>query len=184
MQRYSRLKFIIGLTMAAAIVWLPSLTQAQEVGVGQATANVLAVLAVSSTHDLTFTDVMQGVPKTADKTVIADAGVFQVTGEGGKEVSLYLELPDYLWNATNTDRLSIGFSSTDADMDTTLAGTPAAHGAGAIVDQNPYSLPDTPLGGADNILQIFLGGSVYPTVDQRTGSYTADIVLTVAYTGS
>jgi hypothetical protein len=110
--------------------------------------------------------------------------VFQITGEGGKEISLYLQLPDYLWNSTNTDRMAIAFATTDCDIDTTAAGTPAAHGLGAVVDQNPHNLPDTPIGGADNILQMFLGGTVYPTVDQRTGTYTADIILTVAYTGN
>jgi hypothetical protein len=95
-----------------------------------------------------------------------------------------MQLPDYLWNSTNEDRLVIAFSSTGADIDTTLAGTPAAHGAGAIVDQDPHNLPDTNIGVADNILQIYLGGTVYPTVDQRADAYTADIVLTVAYTGT
>jgi hypothetical protein len=164
----------------------PASVQAQDVGIGQATATVLAVLSVTSTHDLAFGDVLQGVPKTADKTLIADAGVFQVSGQGGREISMYMELPDYLWNSTtgSEDRLAIAFSDTDADIDTTAAGTPAAHGGGAIVDQDPHSLPDTNLGGADSILQIFLGGTVYPTVDQRAGSYAADIVLTVAYTGT
>ncbi len=156
---------------------------AQDVGTGVATANVLAALAVSSTHDLDFGDVLQGVPTTADKTTVANAGVFQVTGEGDREISMYMELPDYLWNSTNQDRLAISFSSTDADIDTTAAGTPAAHGGGAIVDQNPHNLPDTDIGGADNILQIFMGGTVYPTVDQRADTYTGDIILTVSYTG-
>ncbi|RKX31226.1 MAG: hypothetical protein DRP46_03815 [Candidatus Zixiibacteriota bacterium] len=183
----SRMKTCSGLMVLAAVFAIiagPSAANAQDVAVGQATATVLAVLAVSATHDLAFGDVLQGVPTTADKTVIANAGVFQVTGEGGKEVSLYLQLPDYLWNSTNEDRLVISFSSTDADIDTTAAGTPAAHGGGAVVDQDPHNLPDTPLGGADNILQLFLGGTVYPTVDQRADAYTADIILTVAYTGS
>ena len=184
MHCYSRMKSISRLLVVLAIFLVPAFAQAQDVAVGQATANVLAVLAVSSTHDIVFTDVMQGVPKTADKTVIADAGVFQITGEGGSEISMFLELPDYLWNTTNTDRLVIVFADTDCDIDTTAAGTPAAHGGGAIVDQSPYNLPDTPLGGADNILQLFLGATVLPTVDQRTGSYSADLVLTVAYTGS
>ncbi len=189
MHRNSRMKSLAGfLTIIAicAIVWSPTLVSAQDVAVGQATATVLAVLAVTSTHDLAFGDVMQGVPKTADKTVIADAGVFSVSGAGGQEISMFMELPDYLWcsTANSEDRLVVAFSSTGADIDTTAAGTPAAHGAGAVVDQDPYNLPDMPLGGADNILQIFLGGSVYPAVDQRAGSYTADIVLTVAYTGT
>ena len=187
MHRNSRMKTLSGLIVliaAFAIVAGPSAANAQDVAIGQATATVLAVLAVTATHDLAFGDVLQGVPTTADKTVIANAGVFQVTGEGTKEVSLYLQLPDYLWNSTNEDRLVISFSSTDADIDTTAAGTPAAHGGGAIADLDPHNIPDTPLGGTDNILQLFLGGTVYPTVDQRADAYSADIVLTVAYTGS
>ncbi len=172
------------LLIAAAVVFAPLAVLAQDVSNGQATANVLAVLTVTATHDLAFGDVLQGVPHVADKTVVADAGVFQITGEGDQEISMYLQLPDYLWNSTNTDRLVIAFGTTDADIDTTAAGTPAVHGAGAIVDQDPHALPETALGGAGNILQLFLGGTVYPTVDQRASSYDADIILTVAYTGN
>jgi hypothetical protein len=53
-------------TVVLILVIGPALVKSQDVGTGSATANVLAVLAVSSTHDLTFIDVMQGVPKTAD----------------------------------------------------------------------------------------------------------------------
>ena len=187
MHSHSRMNHIfirLIVIMVALVVVAPGLLKAQDVAVGQATANVLAVLSVTATHDLAFGDVMQGVPHVADKTVLADAGVFQVTGEGGQEVAMFLQLPDYLWNSTNTDRLVIAFSATDADIDTTAAGTPAAHGLGAVVDQDPHALPETALGGADNILQIFLGGTVHPTVDQRAAAYDADIVLTVAYTGN
>lgn len=177
------LRLILVVTVAAFLTG-PALLQAQDVAVGQATANVLAVLTVTATHALAFGDVMQGVPHVASKTVIADAGVFQITGEGGQEVAMYMQLPDYLWNSTNTDRLVIAFSSTDADIDTTTVGTPAAHGGGAIVGVDPHNIPETPLGNADNILKIYLGGTVHPTVDQRASAYSADIILTVSYTGN
>jgi hypothetical protein len=169
-----------------ALVCGPSIINAQDVAIGIATANVLASLTVTATHDLAFGDVLQGVQKSADKTIVAEAGVFQVAGAGGSEISMYLQLPPYLWNNTpnNEDRLICSFSTTDADIDTTAAGTPAVHGGGALADLDPHGLPDTPLGGADNVLQIFLGGTVYPAVDQRAGAYTADIILTVAYTGT
>jgi hypothetical protein len=170
--------------LTAAVIGTSSSVSAQDIATGSATAMVLAILAVSATHDLAFGDVLQGVPKTADKTVVADAGVFQITGAGGKEISMHLQLPDYLWNSTNEDRLVVAFSSTDADIDTTAAGTPAAHGSGTIVDQDPHNLTDTSIGAADNILQLYLGGTVYPTVDQRADAYTADIILTVSYTGN
>ncbi|SYZ72895.1 exported hypothetical protein [Candidatus Zixiibacteriota bacterium] len=186
MHLYSRMKwprrsllaaFLFLLTMTAAV-------EAQDVAVGHATANVLAILTVTATHDLAFGDVLQGVPKAAPKDVIANAGVFQVTGEGGREISMFLQLPDYLWNSTNTDRLVIAFSATDADIDTTAAGTPAAHGAGAIANINPHALPETVLGATDNILQIYIGGTVHPTIDQRADAYSADLILTVGYTGN
>ena len=182
--RYGSFMKIFSMVIVAMILILPALSHSQDIATGAATANVLAVLSVTATHDLAFGDVLQGVPKIADKTVIADAGVFQITGAGGKEISMYMQLPDYLWNSTNTDRLFIAFNDTDADIDTTLAGIPSAHGAGAVVNQNPHALPDMNLGGADNILQIFLGGTVHPTIDQRADAYMADIILTVAYTGN
>jgi len=52
-----------------------------------------------------------------------------------------------------------------------------------LVGENPHNLPDTGIGGADGVIRIYLGGSVYPAVDQRAGAYSADIVLTAAYTG-
>jgi hypothetical protein len=181
----TRLWLEIGVVLTALLIG-PSIICAQDVGTGVATATVLATLSVTATHDLAFGNVLQGVQKSADKTVIADAGVFQVDGAGGSEISMYLQLPPYLWNNTggSEDRLICAFSTTNADLDTTAAGTPAAHGAGALVDQNPHGLPDTEIGATDNVLQIFLGGTVYPAVDQRAGAYTADIILTVAYTGT
>lgn len=171
-------------TIIMAAVFGMSTVKAQDIATGSATATVLAVLAVTATHDLAFGDVLQGVPTVADKTVVAEAGVFQITGAGGKEISMHFQLPDYLWNSTSQDRLVIAFSDTDADIDTTAAGTPAVHGAGAVTDQNPKSLSDMVIGATDNILQVYLGGTVFPTVDQRADAYTADIVLTVAYTGN
>lgn len=182
-------KLATGLLAGTIVIFqlgAPMTAHGQEVGAGIATATVLSALSVIATHDLDFGNVLQGVQKTADKTVVAEAGVFQVNGAGGFEISMYLQLPPYLWNSTvdGEDRLICAFSDTEADIDTTAAGTPAVHGAGAIVDQNPHDLPDTVIGAADNILQIYLGGTVYPTVDQRAGSYVADILLTVAYTGT
>ena len=190
MHCFSRMKLITGLVATVAlfaIVGGPSPASAQEVAVGQATATVLQILVVTAEADLQFGDVMQGVPKDADKTVIGEAGEFKVVGEGGSEVSLDLDLPEYLWNSAggSEDRLQISFSSTDADIAFTGASTPAVHGAGAVTDQNPAAPGDQNLGAAapDNVIWVFLGGTVHPTIDQRAGSYAADIVFTAAYTG-
>ncbi len=160
---------------------------AQEVSTGQATANVLAVLVVTAPQNLDFGDILQGVVTSIAPTNGTNAGIFQIAGEGSanQEVSMNLQLPEYLWNsaAGDQDRMPISFAATDATIDTTAAGTPDANGLGALTNQNPHSLPDTGIGGADNIIQIYLGGTVHPSVDQRAGSYAADVILTAAYTG-
>ncbi|MFH2035441.1 MAG: hypothetical protein ABIJ45_03480 [Candidatus Zixiibacteriota bacterium] len=168
------------------ILIMPAPVLSQSVAVGQATAAVLATLSVTATHDLAFGDVLQGVRKSADKSLDAEAGVFQIVGAGGFEITMSLTLPLFLWNNAvgNEDRLIVAFTTTGCDLDTTAAGTPSAHGPGAIVDQNPLNIPDTVIGTNDNIIQLFLGGNVYPAIDQRAGNYTADIILTVSYTGT
>jgi hypothetical protein len=165
----------------AAIVAGPAV-QAQEVATGGANATVLAVLAVTSVQDLNFGNVLQGVPTSADIDVIAEAGDFQVAGAATNEVALYLQLPEYLWNSTNTDRMIISFGATDCEIDPFLAGD-AANKSGSETVEDPYNLTATAL-GADNGLHVYLAGTVYPAVDQAVGAYSADIVLTAAYTGN
>ena len=184
MQSRSRMKLLtLCLSAAVFLAWVsvPVTVQSQEVAVGQATATVLAALVVTSVQDLNFGDILQGVPSSADIDVVAEAADFSVVGSGGSEVALYLQLPEYLWNSTNTDRMQIAFSSTDCEIDANI-GTAATKVAPATVD--PYNLPATSLHATDNILHVYLAGSVYPAVDQAVGSYSADIVLTAAYTGN
>ncbi len=194
---YNKFKTLIkglGLLTVLVAVFIVSPLSAQDVSTGQAKANVLAVLVVTSEADIEFGDVMQGVPKIADKTSLTAAGRFKIVGEEGKEVSVFMQLPDYLWNdstaaggASDEDRMVVAFSTTDADLAFTDASTPAVHGANAITDQDPHNLSEVTLGNGnvgEQVCWIFMGGRVFPTVDQRTGVYSADIVLTAAYTGN
>ena len=172
---------LVAFCLTLGVLLIPPAVSAQEVAVGQATATVQAVLAVASVQDLNFGNVLQGVPSSADIDVIAEAGDFSVTGSGGAEVALYLQLPDYLWNSTNTDRMKISFESTDCEIDANI-GTAAAKVAEVVAD--PYNLPATNLHATNNILHVYLAGSVFPAIDQAVGAYAADIVLTAAYTGN
>ena len=168
------------------IIVSPSNLPAQDVAVGQAIATVMASLSVSAVQDLDFGNILQGVTETVTRTDDVRAGIFQITGESAtnSEVSMYFQLPDYLWNSTpgSQDRLVIYFQNTDCTIDTT-SGTPLAPGGGALIGENPHNLPDTGIGGTDGVIRIYLGGAVYPAVDQKAGAYSADIVLTAAYTG-
>jgi len=158
----------------------PSLVQSQDVANGTATATILAALQVTG-GTLAFGNVYQGVAKTIANNN-ASAGVFTITGEGLAVVSLYMQLPDYLQGPTN-DRMVVAFSTTDASVDSTGNVAPATFGVG-WANINPHAFPaGTAIGGLGTTA-IFLGGKVIPSVNQTAGSYTADIVLTVAYSGS
>ena len=185
MFKYNKTKLFSAISLILLTLSFGVSVNAQDVSTGQATATVLAVLAVTAPADLVFGNVLQGVLKAVPRTD-ANAGIFNIAGEGtnNQEVSMHLQLPDYLWNSAAgvQDRLVIAFSATDCTIDTT-AGTPAAPGLGAIVATDPQNLADTGMGGNDSVIRIYLGGTVHPAPDQRAGSYTADIILTAAYTG-
>lgn len=185
MQFFSRMKFYRTVTFIPAflmVLLLPLLAIGQDVAVGQATANVLTILTVTATQDLDFGNVLQGVPKSQPRNDDDSSGIFTITGAEGREVSMHLQLPDYLWNSTGQDRMVIAFSTSDAAIDSSAAGTPGTPGGGAQINLDPHNLPDFGIGNAG--LRIYLGGTVFPSADQRASAYSADIVLTVAYTGS
>ncbi|MEA1980511.1 MAG: hypothetical protein U9N54_06015 [candidate division Zixibacteria bacterium] len=159
--------------------------KAQEVGVGSATATVLAALQVVASQALAFgTSVLQGVPVSVAPADAA-CGHFTITGATTQELSVNLQLPDYLWHGTATeeDRLVIGFSSTDLIVDPDAGGVAGTPSVNALAASDPYNIADvTPL--VVGTVHLFLGGTIFPAVDQRVGAYSADIVCTVAYTGA
>ncbi len=168
-----------------AMIAAPSVS-AQDVTTGSATATVLAVLTVTATQALDFGNVYQGVPKVQDETSDANSGIYTITGQASAGISCYFQLPDYVSLANGTDRMPITFSATDATFSVLAAAapsTPSAPGAGATANTNPRNLTGTAIGAAGTS-QVFLGGTVIPTINQAAGAYSADIVLTVAYTGA
>ena len=175
----------VAVVAVMAVVMAAASVQAQDVANGSATATVQAVLQVQSDQALDFGTVYQGVPKTVDVTDAANAGILRVTGEAGSQVSMYLELPEYIATASGDDRMNIAFGATDATIAYEAAATPAAPGAAPTVGENPHNLGNYTLGtpAPDNVAKVFLGGSVFPSVDQAAGAYSADIILTAAYTG-
>jgi len=56
--------------------------------------------------------------------------------------------------------------------------------ADGYLNVNPFSLPSTANLSDAGAANIYLGGKVIPTVDQKAGAYSGDIVLTVAYNGT
>lgn len=157
---------------------------AQDVAVGQATATVLATLAVSATAVLAFGNVYQGVSSTIANNN-ASAGIFTITGAASSGISIFLALPDYLALSDGSDRMTIAFSSSDASVDSLGGGDPTAMVGGAgWQNTNPHNLPAATVIGSGGTTNLYLGGKALPTIDQTAGAYTGDIILTVAYTGN
>jgi len=164
-------------------------TNAQDVANGEAVATVMAGLLVVAVQDLDFGSVLQGVAQTQDQTDDLLSGIFRITGQEDAEISMYMQLPDYLaTDPAGDDRMTVSFDVDDVTLDTSgVAGSPAAPGAGAVVGENPHNLPTIRLGGAGALpfqCRVYLGGKVTPTVDQTAGNYSGDVTLSVAYTGN
>ncbi len=180
--KFSGLKLLSTVIVLAALL-IPSTGSAQDVAVGQATATVLAILTVTATAALVFGNVYQGVPSSIAKDNAA-AGIFRIAGQEDAVVAIYFQLPDYLATATGDDRMTISFSTTDLNVDTTAANTPAGFvAADGWINQDPHNVTSAADIGS-TATDLYLGGEVIPSVDQTAGAYTGDIVLTVAYTGT
>ena len=158
---------------------------AQDVANGSATANVLTALSVVATQDLQFGSVFQGVAKTVTNSDAAFTGIFTITGASGAGISAYMGLPQYIATPTGSDRMNIAFNNTDISIDSTSNADPSAFGSGwSNVD--PNNLPTGLVIGSDvaSHTMLFLGGKVIPSVAQAAGSYSGDIIVTVAYNGN
>ena len=154
-----------------------STVDAQEVGIIQAVATVVTSMAVQGTHDLDFGSVTPGVPKTVDKASAGTAGEWHITGASSAEVSVTIDLPAAL-NHTSAATMPISFNSTSASYDD---GTGSQVAPAGVINPNGPSTLDIGAGGE---LWIWIGGIVTPSISQTGGDYSADITLTVAYTGN
>ena len=154
-------------------------TQAQESGTIQALATVVSTLRVLGTRDLLFETVTPGVIKTVDKATVGRAGEWEITGIAGAEVTVDLTLPSQMVTADSSSTMPISFSSTDVSYEDGTGGG-QTNPAGVL---NP-SIQGTLDIGVGAILMMWIGGTVSPSINQTSGDYAADIILTVAYTGN
>jgi hypothetical protein len=132
---------------------------------------------VSVVNNLEFGDVFPGVPKTVTK---ADPGAaeFRVEGNGGDEITVELLLPSYMSTSTGHS-MRLVFSSNDLSMDSSAS---PRQDAPLLDDLNPYIVQTYGIG--TNGLAIWLGGKVVPGQVQQPGDYSADITITITYTGN
>jgi hypothetical protein len=175
--------------VAAMALLGSSMLSAQDVATGQVTATVVTPLTVTATSPLAFGIVYQGVPKSVSKNSV-DAAVFDISGQTNADLLLYLSLPEFLATSTGDDRMVVVFADNVCDIDTALAAQPGdpTSFAGGWQGEDPHDLMGvaggTPCLGDAGFCALYLGGKVVPTLDQTAGSYSGDIILTVAYDGT
>ncbi len=156
----------------------------QDAANGTATATVQTALAVTATNQLMFPTVFQGVATTMGKTNNDSTAEFTITGQGSAGINLILSLPEYLALADGSDRMTISFSATDANVDSTVTTPATFAGSNGWIDQNPRNLPAAAVIGSAGQTNVYLGGKVTPSTYQTAGTYTGDIILSVAYNGT
>ena len=149
----------------AAFVALPGGTAAQSNTADlTATAQVLAPIDVSFVSDLDFGDVLPGVPMTV-APADAGAGQFTVTGATSEDVILDFTLPSNLTGGG--DPIPVSFT--------------AGWGDDAASNSIDPTSPQTVNLGTTTNIDVFLGGTVTPAINQAAGTYDATVTLTVTY---
>jgi len=139
---------------------------------GSAVAQTAAV-----NNNLVFGDVYPGIPKKIDKKTAGGAAEFVIAGTAGNEVTIDFTLPTYMNDGGLN--MQLVFQSTDCAIDS--SATPDQSNP-EVDDLNPWHTITYNLGL--NGLTVWLGGTVVPQLSQRPGSYSALVVLTVAYSGT
>ena len=174
-RQYKTIPAIVALVIALAA---PQAAAQGESAIIQATATVITSLAITGTQDLRFGVVVPSMNKTVSKTTVGEAGEWTVSGTVNAELQLTFTLPDSLMHESQPVGMNISFNATDASYDNGTGGGQTLP-LGTI---NPNSASTERLGPA-GAMTVWIGGMVIPRLSQTGGNYTADVTLTVAYTG-
>jgi hypothetical protein len=143
-------------------------------GTGMAEAQGGPPLQVQGRQDLTFGDLLGGLPRHIPPTDPANAAQFRIQGRGNTEMILSFILPTGLTGPGGAS-LPLSFGPIDGGLSY----------SGNVTDQLPFD-PRSPLlivlppGGGAQRAHIFLGGTATPPGQAPLGAYSGSIVLTLA----
>ncbi|HEU4761447.1 MAG TPA: DUF4402 domain-containing protein [Gemmatimonadales bacterium] len=127
---------------------------------------------VDGIRPLAFGSLLAGAPTTVLRTDPANSGQFDLTAQNNDVVILSFSLPSSMSGPSGAS-LPLAFSGSDA-------GFSSSQSIGAQVAFDPrqsYVATMSQQGRGS----VFLGGTVAPAFNQRPGSYSATITLTVMY---
>ncbi|HJS47818.1 MAG TPA: hypothetical protein VJ773_07525 [Gemmatimonadales bacterium] len=131
-------------------------------------------LRLSGLQPLNFGDVLAGVPLHALRTDPLRSGQFELRGAKDLDLMLLFALPDAMTGPGGAS-LPLHFDAGDAGYSPAESIT-AQH---PVDPRSPFTIRLPTNGKA----RLFLGGTVVPAPNQRGGSYSATVTLTVAYLG-
>jgi hypothetical protein len=155
--------------VSAVLFSLAASTAQAQSGNISATANVLASISVAQGRPLDFGNVTPGVNKTVALTD-ATSGRFDATGAASAGVQIDFTLPANLTSGANN--LSIAsWTGCWNTSNSSGAGCTAANMGGST--NGSFS--------AGGQLFVFVGATVSPTAAQATGTYTANVTMTLSY---
>lgn len=118
-------------------------------------------------------EIFPGIEKSVSRTD-ASAAKYEISGEGGREVQITFQLPDYLTDGAGNS-LIISFSSTDAGYNT----DEAAQSEATAFDPNTGVVTTL---STDGLLYIWVGGTVDPLSSQAGNPYGGDLTINATYT--
>ncbi len=158
---------------------------ANDFGEMIATATVRGAIVITEHQPLNFSeggDLYQGVSKSVG-TDEAGTGSFIIAAAEGDNIQAQLLLPEYLWCPTAgvKQKLTIFFGTTDAAWASAGEADPELAAAVTVVD--PTNLPTMTIAPLMTEINLFIGGTVYPSAFQKAGTYTGSIVLSAWYEG-
>jgi hypothetical protein len=137
-------------------------------------ASARAQVTVLGDRDLRFGAVTQGVPKYVPPSDPINSGEFEFTATLGSQAQVKFTLPSQL-NGPAGATIPIVFGSNDAiEQGTGPGNVPSTF--------NPKGANVIKMTNTTRML-IFLGGTISPAANQRTGNYSAPVVMTVTIVG-
>jgi hypothetical protein len=127
-------------------------------------------LTVQGTRSLTFGPLLAGVNKSVLRTDLINSGQLDISGPKSAAVLLTFTLPATMAGPAGAT-LPLSFGSSDGGW-----SPPQQIGTQTGFDPRvPYTAPLDQNGK----VSVFLGGTANPTANQKAGSYTGTITLTV-----
>lgn len=137
-----------------------------------------SAVSVLEIRDLSFGTVPLGLATTVDPKTSANAGKFEIHGTPGAEISITLTRPPSLTVGALAMPLSFGPQSACFRNRDQQPACSYFNPAGPLVTRlraRPFP---------DNVVMVWVGGTVTPGAAQFPGIYRGTITLTAAYTGN